>query len=271
MPLSAMKRPHFRDPPIIEQAIAVVFERIRGFDNVDFGLFWSEVSEQFQHADSSHRLTHAIESFDGRDHSVSIVIAPPNPMGRSLFRNDLAGELLQIQDDGLTFNWIKETPDHSYPRYERTSARFAEFYEKFSAFVERRHGEPLRLRQCELINVNMIPVQDFDQITDVFAVNGFDWPVAGLVAETYVRHRQHLMVDDDGQSYGRLHSDIVPVFDQSNARFFQFTLTARSAPTVGSFEAVRHFINRAHDLINAAFLHSVHSRMLDKWGEYDGE
>ena len=124
MPWPTVKRPHFRDPPIIEQAIAVVFDRVSKFDNVDFGLFWSEISEEFPQADTSHRLTHSSETFEGRDYGINFVIAPPNPTGRSLFRNKPAGELLQVQDDGVTFNWIKEYPQHQYPRYEITSIRF---------------------------------------------------------------------------------------------------------------------------------------------------
>lgn len=117
----------------------------------------------------------------------------------------------------------------------------------------------------------MIPVESFEEITKVFIVDNFDWQIPGLIAETYVRHRQHVMADDSGQPYGRLHSEIAPVFDQIGSRFYQFTLTARSAPTIQTFEDIKNFIDRAHDYINTVFIHSVDDRIRIKWREYDGE
>jgi hypothetical protein len=105
-----------------------------------------------------------------------------------------------------------------------------------------------------------------------FIVDPFDWQVPGLVAETYVRQRVHRIVDDQGEPLGRLHSTISPVYGPDGEKAFQFELTARSTPTVKSVEAATEFFERAHMMINGAFIASVTKKIRNVWGELtDGE
>lgn len=265
------KRPHFHRPPILEQAITIVFERVRDFDSVDFGLLWTELRGQFPRADTAPRLSYALESFDGRPASIDLALVQPNLLPRSMFRNEKTGELLQVQDNSVTFNWIKTSEEDEYPRFEQTSSRFWELYRVFAKYVQDRYAQALKLRQCELVNVNMVPVDDFSDITRAFNVNAFEWDIPGLVAETYTRQRQHVIMDDAGSPVGRLHSVIAPVYDQENKKLFQFGLTARSAPTIRNEDEAVAFFNRAHNMINGAFVNSVTAEMRALWGEYDGQ
>jgi hypothetical protein len=95
--------------------------------------------------------------------------------------------------------------------------------------------------------------------------------VEGLQAETYVRNRQHAILDNAGEPMGRLHSVITPVVDQSGRKHFQFQLTARSSPTIHEVGDARAFFERAHEMINGAFVNSVTPEMLKQWEQYDGD
>ena len=268
-------RPHFSRPPIHEQAIALGFERLPDFDIVDHGLFWNLIKDQFPQADTAARSPQATELFEGSDGQLSLNVVPSAMLARSLFKNAEAGELVQLQDNLFAFNWIRESSKVEYPRFERTSARCWELYDQYINYFANRYGRPPQLRQCELTNINIIPVEDFgasfEALEQIFKVDPFAWNVPGLVAETYVRRRQHKMVGEDGAPIGRLHSVISPMFGPGGEQLFQFELTARSAPAIGSKDRAVEFFNAAHDMINGAFLASVTSRARKHWGEYDGK
>ena len=266
------ERPHFKRPPILEQAISLSFERIMSLDLVDFGLFWDRVRDQFPSCETGARFHAPIEGFEEINTPISFTLVGPVELPRSLFRNE-DGELIQVQDDSFGFNWIRPSPESKYPRFERTSARLWELYSIFVRYLEDRgHGRPT-FRQCELTNVNLISIRDFGSdfsaMAEAFIVDPFAWEVEGLVAETYVRRRQHKMVDEDGLPAGRLHSVISPVFREGE-KAFQFELTARSPPTIRTENEAKAFFERAHRMINQAFWVSVTPRMREFWGEYDG-
>lgn len=266
------QRPHFKRPPILEQAISLSFERIMSFDVIDFGLFWTRIKDQFPRADTAARFVAPTEGFEEIDSPATFTLSGPVELPRSLLRND-QGELLQVQDDSFGFNWIKPSPESAYPRFEQTSARLWQLYSEFVRFLaDRGHPRP-SLKQCELTNVNIIYVRDFgrdfSEMCEAFVVDPFAWQVEGLVAETYVRRRQHKIVDENGAPVGRLHSVISPVF-RNGEQAFQFELTARSPPSVRSEDDAKAFFDRAHRMINAAFWVSVTPKMRDFWGEYDG-
>lgn len=275
MNLPTPQRPHFRRPPILEQAISLNFERLPEFDSVDFGLFWHEIRDQFPRADTAPRTAAPVESFEGIETSMMLSLVQPLQLPRSLFRNDANGELVQVQDDSFGFNWIKASDGSQYPRFEQTSGRLWELYGLFTSYLQKRHNRSPALRQCELTNVNLIPVsdfgEDFSDMGSAFVIDPFAWGVPGLVAETYVRRRQHRIVDESGKAVGRLHSVISPVYDQRNAKQFQFEITARSAPTIRTDEQAVAFFDRAHSMINGVFVASATKSMRALWGEFDGE
>lgn len=272
---TATSRPDFRRPPILEQAITVTFERIADFDVVDFGLFWSMIRDQFPHTDTMPRTQVLVEMFDNQPAAFNMRLMHPVELPRSMFRNE-SGELVQLQDDRFGFNWIKSDDNSPYPRYDATKARFMELYEHFAAYVGGRYQAELSLQQCEITNVNIVPVSDFGgdfaDMHHAFNVDTFDLGIEGVVPETYHRQRQYRIDDPNGAPVGRLHLTINPVFrndDQDKA--FKFEITARSAPTITNITDAMAFFDRAHEVINAAFMATVTSKMCEIWEQTDGK
>lgn len=268
-------RPNFNRPPILEQAITVAFERITDFDVVDFGLYWSTIRQSFPNANTTPKAPVFVESFDYASVTENMRLILPVELPRSMFRND-SGELVQLQDDRFGFNWIKVDDASPYPRYDATRKRFLELYEHFANYIGERYKVELELRQCEITNVNIIPVsafgKDFADMNAAFNVDAFDLGIVGVVPETYSRLRQYLINDKNGAPLGRLHLTINPVFRVGDLEpAFKFELTSRSGSSIAVISDAVEFFDRAHDVINAAFMATVTPKMREIWEQVDGE
>lgn len=271
----ALKRPHFTDPPIHEQVLSLSFERLRGFDALDPGLFWKALEKDFPAVETRPRMSSPTELFEDSEGEIRFEVSSAIQLPRTIFKNEERGELIQLQDDIFTFNWIHSGANIEYPRFENTSERLWHFFEIFKEYLNARHGFEPVLRQCEMTNINLVPVasfgRDFGDIAEAFNVDPLDWHVPGLVAETYVRRRQHRMIDGEGKPIGRLHSVISPATDGEGREVFQFELTARSAPKIREEREAKEFFDRAHEMINGAFMASVTPKMRKYWGESNGQ
>lgn len=268
------RRPHFTHPPILEQAITIVFEPLPDFSIVDVGLFWSKLSREFPEVETAPRVETLVEMFEGVEAHVKLTMVPPVQLPRTVMRSP-TGEVIQFQEDRFTFNWIKPEGGE-YPRFDRTLPRFRELYDKFCAYLRSRRQAPPTALQCEVTNVNIVPVKDFgadfSDFGKAFTIPSIDLEVDGLEEETFVRKRQHRIVDKEGMPLGRLHISLAPVYRTTDhEKAFQLELTARSVPATGKPDEIEQFFHVAHDMINAAFVRTVTPKMRKLWGEYNGK
>jgi uncharacterized protein (TIGR04255 family) len=270
MPVVPVVHPKFNEPPLVEQAIVVAFDAVQGFELSDYGLFWREIREDFPLTETASRLETAVESFDQNMMLETSITFMPMAMPRAFYRNSTGG-LVQLQNDRLGYNWVKNDANE-YPHFESTRATFNELFEKLVSYCRTRDLPELKIRQCEVTNLNIIPVKDFgDSFADIgkaFVVDPLDMKVPFLINETYTRARQHRIVDDSHQAIGRLHSVITPVFDPvKSIAAFKFELTARSGPTLDTIKKANAFLDSARSALNAAFLATTTSKMRSKWRE----
>lgn len=275
MTAPSLKRPHFHNPPIFEQVISVAFDRIRNFTATDFGMFLQRISFDFPNTDMAPRLAIGTELFEGQGTSIPLEIVGPIALPRVVYKSSDASEMVQVQDDFFAFNWVNIDEGGSYPRFERTSEQLWKHLSLFREFIKERHGIEIGIRQAEITNVNIVPIdsfgEDYNDIAAAFIVDPFDWNVPGLVAETYVRQRVHRIVNDESQPLGRLYSNIAPVLNTNGEKAFKFELTARSSRKPYSDQELTKFLDKAHTMINGAFMASVTARMKKIWREHDVE
>ena len=265
-------RPNFERPPLVEQAISIVFQPIAGFRIVDYGLFWTDLSAEFPDVATEAPLEAPIEQFDEfRPVELLLQFLPSPPMPRAMFRNPKNGELIQVQNDRFGFNWAK-VGDAPYPRSEPLMARFKELFGRFVTFAKHQGLGDVTLKQCELTNLNVIPVSDFGRtysdLSTALRVDPLDLGLPYLQSEVFERSRQHKIIGNDGAPVGRLHMVVAPVVsnvDKSQA--IRFELTARSAPDIRSLDDASKFFEVARNAINGAFDASITDAMRIKWGE----
>lgn len=270
-------RPKFTNPPLIERAVTVAFKKLERFTLGDYGLFWSSLRDDFPLSEAAPPVVQELETYEGfKPTQAQIQILPDNTLPRAFFRNPEKGELIQVQPDRFSFNWIKTSSDHSYPHSEAVLTQFFSLLDRFIKFAaEHQLGEIVPI-QCELTNVNVVPVTDvgesFADVATVVRVPDLDQAYRGLRLESQMAGAKHLIVDDSGNPIGRVHSIGQPSIQIATAELaFRFDITARGAPLGLGVQGVEAFLERATSAVNAVFLASVTNAGRQFWGEVDGQ
>ena len=269
-------RPKFLNPPLIERAISVVFEPLPAFSLGDYGLFWSELSHEFPTSESMEPVDAQRESFDGfRPAQVNLQLVSAKMLPRASFRNVETGELIQLQNDRFGFNWIKTSDDHRYPHSEATIERFFQLFEQFRRYVSLRNLGALVITQCELTNVNVVPVSDvgvdFADMATVFRLAPLESECANIRLENQLVGSKHVMLDDNGKPIGRVHTLGQPSLRvPNNEEAYRLDISARGAPIGVDVEGARIFFEAAVTAVNAVFLASTTKAGRRFWGETDG-
>jgi hypothetical protein len=154
--------------------------------------------------------------------------------------------------------------------------RFAELYRKFAQFlVDKRGYEVPRITQCELINVNIIPVAEFGGSFSAAprAVRLVDIPQVAdhLEIESYSYANRFLIINSAGQPIGRLHAHLSPVLSVEDERpAYKLELTARGKPDSSNLDAALAFFGLGRDAINSVFMASTTEAAQTHWGYQHG-
>lgn len=268
-------RPKFKNPPLVERAVTVVFDKIN-LSLGDYGLFWSEVFSDFPISECASPIPAEIEQFDGfRPVEAKLELLEASVLPRALFRNALKGELIQLQPDRFSFNWIKVGDDHNYPHSEAVFERFFELLETFIAFISRRDLGAIQPVQCEITNVNVIAISDIgNSFLDFATVVKLPILTSGepsLPLESEILGAKYLITDDAGRPLGRVHSIGQPSLRASTRQpVFRLDITARGAPIGDGIPGVKAFLDEAVSAVNGAFLASVTEAGRQFWGEING-
>lgn len=253
-----------------------MFEPLAGLTIGDFGLFWAEILSEFPASEAMQPVPTEIESFDGfRPKQVGFQIMPAESLPRAAFRNPSNGELVQFQSDRFGFNWIKTNDDHKYPHAEATMDRFCDLFQKFSKYIERRKLGPINIVQCELTNVNIVPVSDvgesFADMATVVRLAPLEYDYANIRLENQLVGSKHIILDDAGHPIGRVHTLGQPSLRvPNNEEAYRLDITARGAPIGSGLEGARRFFDAAASAVNAVFLASTTNAGRRFWGESNG-
>lgn len=264
-------RPNFNNPPLVEQVITVIFEELSQFSIGDFGLFWDRIRVQFPVCSTQSPLEPVVESFGGfASPGVQVRLVGHDVLPRCMYRSSDSGEIVQLQRDRFTFNW-SYLGGSDYPHFEATLSRYQELLQTFSEFIADRGLSPLVIRQCEVTNVNIVPVSQFGSTfadsDKVFQTHQLTALVDELELEhTTISTQFCIRVKSEvGEPVGRLYTSINPVQSGSGELAWRFELTARSVPLKDE-AATNSFFAVARSAINSAFMASTTPVAHKTWG-----
>lgn len=264
-------QPTFARPPVVEQAITLMFDPIESFSIGDIGLFWQRIYAEFPECIAQERLGQALEML-GQPLPFRLELTQGVETPRALFRNSQKGELAQVQSDRFSFNWM-QVEGAEYPRHDATMARFWGLFEKFCAHLVERGLAPPKLIQCELINVNIVPLVEFggtfERALSAFKVSiPTISSVDNLPSEGARFNTHHLFLDDQGAPIGRIHTDLHSVQNLSSQQeAIRFDITARGALSPLDASRAKEFFGVARSAINATFLAYTSDDARRHWGE----
>lgn len=271
--------PDFENPPVVEVALAVQFERMAGFRYVHQGLLWQRFADTFPHVEDHAALEQLVETFgvpEGRRLAVQLISGNVAPAVRSWLLNETRTELLQIQPDKLVHNWRKIGPGvdeaSQYPRYEHIRQQFGDELKIFCAFVEDFDLGDFAPNQCEITYINHIVAGDgWDHHNQIGNISSFlkedRRTISGLEMENLKVDSRYIIRDAEQNPIGRLHISLQPAFRKVDEKpMFILTLVARGKPDESSSEGVMRFLDHGRSLIVHGFVDVTTSGMHAVWG-----
>ena len=235
--LSALVRPNFERPPVVETVLSVQFERLAAMRAVHFGSLWRKLKPDFQKTEERHALEPVIERFTGSTpHRVRLQFEAVEtlPLPRLWLLNDAGDEMVQVQNDRFVKNWRKSEGRQAYPRYDQTvRPAFERDWELFKSFVAEEGLGEIKVNQCEVTYVNHIVSGDgWEEMGEIGKIFTF-WkqPAAdGLPGHTedFGFQARFQIRDEKNAPIGRLHVDVQPALNNADKRpMYVMTLTAR--------------------------------------------
>jgi uncharacterized protein (TIGR04255 family) len=139
---SMARLPEYKNPPVVETALAIEFAPLPGWNLLYFGSLW----EKFREAYPKTELTPAIPSTDELD-----ITKPPV---RFFLKNEDETQLLQLRDGAFVRNWRSRPENEQYPRYDAIRPSFERDLRVFFDFVS-ANGFPFpEVWKCEVTYVN---------------------------------------------------------------------------------------------------------------------
>lgn len=269
-------RPKFKNPPLIERAISVAFEPLQDFSLGDFGLFWSRIKDEFPVSESMPLVRQEIEDLTGFPAAKNrIEIVPPETLPRAFFRNPELGELVQVQQDRFSFNWIKRNDEDRYPHSEQVFAKFGTLLESFEEFLANRKIGQVAPLQCELTNVNVIPLADvgdaFPDMATLVRMADLSNDFECIELESQMSGSKFFILGENGAPIGRVHCAAQPTQKVgSDELALRIDITARGAPLSKDRVGIEKFLTAAGSAVNAVFLANITRAGRQFWGEQDG-
>lgn len=148
--------PSFRHPPVIETALSVQFQPIKGFGNTHLGLFWRLVREDYSEYEDADPIEPQIERFGSgvpRVRFPQFRVAASQPAARLRMSSADGHRMIQLQRDRLVYNW-RRLRDGEYPRWHVVEPEFRSAVDTLAKFLESEGLPAIEPTQWEVTYLN---------------------------------------------------------------------------------------------------------------------
>jgi uncharacterized protein (TIGR04255 family) len=269
--------PSFREPPVVEVILAVSFEPIPGFDNLQILRFWeSQLQADFPKVEQQAPYIPPVERFGQRPliPEIKLELLGTPPMPRYWFINEADSQLIQLQSNWLAHNWRKREQDPQYNRYDSIREPFAQNFRLLARYVEERGLGSIKPIQCEVTYINQITVGegwsehgDLASIVDIWCDaggNGF------LPKPEQAQFQVSYVIPGEEGPQGRLHASMQPAYTvQEEQPIYVLNMTVRGYPLGDNLEGVLGFFDIGHEWVVRGFASITSDVMHGLWGRDD--
>lgn len=248
--------------------MGVQFAPLSGMRIVHFGLFWERIKEDFPNVEEREPLIPIKEAREVAPFDEGWRVSTKVELPRVWYlgnKGDLGQQLLQVQPDRFLHNWRTIKGGGDYPEFANNRKSFHRFYEVFTTFVNENGLGVLRAEQCEVTYVNHIPLQSANlwaAVSKTFTLFGDKFPRNDEVERISLNASYWL-----NELSGRVHIAIQPAKNvRSGTDLLDFRLTARGAPSSGSFEDIDKWLDTGHKTLWSLFSQFTSSDAKKQWG-----
>jgi len=209
--------PSFRKPPVIETALSVQFQPLKGMSNAYLGLFWQRVRETYPKLQDAAPIEPQIERFGSdvpRARFPQLRIAAAHPAARLRMSSEDGHQMLQLQNGRLIFNWRRLDGGQEYPRWTTVEPQFRDAVRELSAFAKDEKLGTIEPNQWEVTYVNhLIHGREWQSQADwpevLPGIIGAADAVSSGSLESMGFHTRYTL----GEDAGRLHIELTHGFD----------------------------------------------------------
>lgn len=264
-PAHTSGRYSFANPPVVETALGVQFDELKGFKSIHFGLYAARVLDRYPRTQDHPRLGPIIETFPPRPKTSGLAFFSGTRLDRVFYLNSDGSELLQLQPDRFSFNWKLAAPEAAYPRYSHNSVRFLEEYRSFVRFCEETDNAPVKPRICEVTYVNQIFPEMGEGAIELFAklFTGISWQSDFGPTPELASLNRTFVID---QNAGRLYVEAHIALDKERGQYVLFKLIGRTLHT-GDAD-VADTLRLAHDSVIEGFVGLTDETMRrERWNQ----
>ena len=121
----------FERPPVVEVAISIMFEPLRGYTAAHAGLLWKRYPD-FTIVEEQPELDLPLEEpARPQDAPVPKIAWSVAPKVRTWFRTEAGTQLIQVQRNRFAYNWRRAETSDEYPRYPVVVDRLRSVFSSF--------------------------------------------------------------------------------------------------------------------------------------------
>lgn len=272
--------PNFANPPVSEVVLSCQFSQLSALEAVHFGLFWSAIRSEYPIVETHSPIAPIIETFNEKPSvrpEIRLEVAAIPAVPRVWYLSKDKTHLIQLQQDRIICNWRWVKEGDVYPRYELVRERFANAWEKLTAFIKDEGLGDIEPNQCEVSYLNQIRSgrgwANHSEVTNVLV------PWAGLshaealadLEGVRVAMKFRMKADNttNTEALGRLHVDFQPAYSAPNGSpVFVLNLTARGAPLGQHLDGTLNFFDLGRKYIVKGFAELTTPTMHNEWGRH---
>lgn len=264
------KLPEFTNPPVIEVALAVQFDRL-DLAPAQLGVLALRMRELGYPTIKQHPpLQPIIEHFGVPRSPGRFTLELGSPESRHWFVAEDNRRLVQVQSDRLIHNWRKVGSDDEYPRYEDIRSTFKQHLNEFSEFIAREGLGAMVPNQVEVTYVNHICIGGESprgmHLAQVTGIAGSTYTDGFLPRAEDTRAAAGYVIERDGTPIGRLHINAHTAINLERGNpIVVLNLTARGMPFTPDIDGVLSFMDLGREWVVRGFADVTTSQMHKAW------
>lgn len=260
-------KPDFSNPPVDEVVLGMQFETPPTYTSVYVGKVWDMFRSEFPRVNEVPRLEPQFEVFGGNPTpSFQFSFGAGPSRSRHWFISQDESHLLQFQEDRFFLNWRKRPNGSSegfpYPRYEQIARTFRETIGLLDNFFMQNFGSGLKITQAEASYFNIVPMESFSKVGDVFSFLAAD----SLNLEGFATNLVETVLDANRRPKARAYYELQSLLAADGRKVARLSLTVRGKPEGEDVASGLSFIDAAHLQIISKFCDLTTQEAHKKWG-----